>query len=73
LLEQANANGFTSLLTRDRLFKDSAAKAFKQHPHFSIILIAIPQAKFDVYNELFAKYWHLAPITPRPGQFIVWP
>ncbi len=49
LLEQAVDEGFTTLLTRDKLFENSAKTAFVKHPEFAIVFITLPQAKYEPY------------------------
>ena len=43
LVAAAVAAGFTCLLTHDRLFGESAARASRQFPEFAVVLVRLPQ------------------------------
>jgi predicted nuclease of predicted toxin-antitoxin system len=73
LLEAAAAAGFRSILTRDRLFGESASRALRRFPEFSIVLITLPQLRAQRFLEAFQAAWSLAPIVPAPGELSVWP
>ncbi len=73
LIEVAAPAGFSSLLTRDRLFGEAAARAFKRFPDFSVILITLPQARARLFLDEFRAAWSRGPIVPRPGQILQWP
>jgi hypothetical protein len=45
LVEAAANAGFNCILTRDRLFGESAARALKRFPGFSVVLVTIPQLR----------------------------
>lgn len=68
----ANA-GFTTLVTRDRLFAESAARAWRTWPDLAVVLVTLPQAKSDRYLESFRAAWMIAHIRPVPGRIVVWP
>jgi len=53
LVEAAVQAGFTAVLTRDRLFSESAARALRRFPQFSVVLIAIPQLRGPQFLEEF--------------------
>jgi hypothetical protein len=73
LLENAAAAGFHCLLTRDRLFGESASKALKQFPAFSVVLITLPQLRAQKFLDDFRSAWNKAPIVPIPGTVVRWP
>lgn len=73
LLEAALQANFTTLLTRDRLFGESAAGALSKYPDFSIVGIALPQARASQYLAAFRSAWEAEAITPVPGQMITCP
>ena len=73
LVEAAVSKGFTCLLTRDQLFGESAARALKNFPQFSVILITIPQMKGTAFVESFNREWRTTPIKPVPGKITQWP
>jgi len=64
---------FTVLLTRDRLFGESAAQALKLYPEFSVVRIALPQLRANPFLISFPTAWSEAPILPSPGRMIEWP
>ena len=68
----ANA-GFTVLLTRDRLFGESAARVLKTFPEFAIVVINLPQGKWQQYRKQFAAAWTERPIHPVAGRLTLWP
>ena len=45
LVAAAVASGFDCLLTRDRLFGESAARALRLHPTLSVVLVNLPQQR----------------------------
>ncbi len=73
LVAAAVANGFTCLVTRDRLFGESASRALKSHPSFAVVLVNLPQQRSDLYHQRFINVWSRSPIEPRPGHLIEWP
>jgi hypothetical protein len=73
LVSKAVDAGFTVLLTRDRLFAESAARALKTHVQFSVVWISLPQIRSEAFLRLFKSAWDLKPIVPIPGQSIEWP
>ena len=73
LLEAAAGAGFCSILTRDRLFGESAARALRRFPEFSVVLITLPQLRVQRFLEAFQAAWRAAPIVPAPGELSVWP
>jgi predicted nuclease of predicted toxin-antitoxin system len=45
LLEAASKAGFSAILTRDRLFGQSAAKSLKLFPTIALVVVTLPQAR----------------------------
>ena len=68
LLEAAAAAGFKCLLTRDRLFGQSASRHLKRYPSFSIVLVLLPQVRAPQFLASFRAAWEQSPIAPTPGQ-----
>ena len=73
LVSAAVAAGFTCLLTRDRLFAESASRALKQFPQFAIVLVQLEQQRRSQYLARFRAAISLEPIVPMPGSTIDWP
>lgn len=73
LVEVAQQAGFRCILTRDRLFSESAARALKSFPQFCVVLVMIPQLRGPEFIEQFRAAWHRGPIQPIPGQLLRWP
>jgi hypothetical protein len=73
LVEAAIAAGFTCLLTRDRLFGQSAARALKRFPGFCVVVVTIPQLRGPEFIAEFELQWGAAPIKPEAGNLIYWP
>jgi hypothetical protein len=73
LVEAAANAGFNCILTRDRLFGESAARALKRFPAFSVVLVTIPQLRGAAFLEQFRRSWVRGPIQPLAGQLLAWP
>lgn len=73
LVAMAVQENFTVLLTRDRLFGETAAAALKAFPNFCVVRVALPQLRADSLLQAFRAAWQEAPITPAPGRMIDWP
>ncbi len=73
LVGAAVEQGFTCLLTQDRLFGKSAAKALKEGPNFSVVVVRLPQKPWRDYLKQFRAAWHQGPIVPNPGRLLYWP
>lgn len=65
--------GFTCLLTRDRLFGESASRALKQFPNFAVVVVNIAQRRWPEYREQFVAQWAERPTEPLAGRLIEWP
>lgn len=64
---------FQCLLTRDRLFGESAARALKSFPDFAVVVVEMPQLIWPEYSKQFRQNWLLNPIVPVPGKLTSWP
>lgn len=73
LVEKAHRAGFRCVLTRDRLFSESAARALKRFPEFCVVLVTIPQLRGPEFLQQFQNEWARSPIQPVPGQLLRWP
>ncbi len=73
LLSAAVQAKFTALLTRDRLFGESAAQALKVHTEFCIVRVTLPQLRAAQFLQAFRAAWQTTQIIPAPGQVIEWP
>lgn len=73
LLGAAAAAGFSWLLTRDRLFGESASRVLKECADFAIVLVSLPQLRERAFLKAFQDAWHEARITPIPGRITSWP
>lgn len=73
LVATAFTEGFRCLLTRDQLFGESASRALKAFPEFAVVVITLPQQRWQQYLERFLETWAAAHIQPVPGQLIHWP
>jgi hypothetical protein len=73
LVTAAVKAGFQCMLTRDRLFGESASRALKSFPQFAVVVVDIPQQRWQQYRERFVEMWAERPIEPVAGQLIHWP
>ena len=73
LVSTAIKEGFTCVLTQDRLFAEAAARALKTHPEFAVVVVHLPQRPWQQYQETFKTAWTNSAITPAPGKVIHWP
>jgi hypothetical protein len=73
LVEAANQAGFRVVLTRDRLFSESAARTLKLFPEFCVVLVTIPQLRGAEFLDRFNSAWKRSPIRPVAGQLLHWP
>ncbi|MBI3758412.1 MAG: DUF5615 family PIN-like protein [Deltaproteobacteria bacterium] len=67
LVSTAVKAGFTVLLTRDRSFGESAARALKVHRQFSVVRITLPQLRADQFIVAFRFAWETTRLVPHPG------
>lgn len=73
LVEVAQKAGFRCILTRDRLFGESAAQALKRFPAVCIVLVTIPQLRGPEFLNQFRRAWAHSPIQPVGGRLLRWP
>jgi len=65
--------GFKTLLTRDRLFGESASRTLRTYPEFCVVLITLPQLRSTALLRVFKTAWDKQRIVPVPGRAIEWP
>ena len=73
LVEVAAEAGFQRVLTRDRLFSESAAHTLKRFPAFCVVLVTIPQLRGFEFLEHFRRSWDQRPIQLVAGKLLCWP
>jgi hypothetical protein len=73
LVKAAVDAGFRCMLTRDRLFGESASRALKLFPQFAVVVVNIPQRPWPDYRDQFVAQWTQRPIEPAGGRLIHWP
>jgi predicted nuclease of predicted toxin-antitoxin system len=73
LSKAAVTAGFRVILTRDKLFGESAAKALQLYPQLCVVILKIPQSKAESYLASFKTHWQRDPMRIIPGQIIEWP
>lgn len=56
LVSAAVAGGFTCLLTRDQLFGESAGRALKTFSTFAVVVVDLPQQRWQAYREQFVVH-----------------
>jgi len=67
------AADFTCLLTRDQLFGESAARALKTLPSFAVVVVGLPQQRWQAHQEQFVAAWRARSIEPVAGTLVHWP
>ena len=72
LVEAATLAGFVAILTRDRLFSESAARGLRLFPGFSVVLVIIPNSDGQSFSILFASNGREI-IRPVGGHLLLWP
>jgi len=65
--------GFQCILTRDRLFSESAARTLKRFSAFGVVLVTIPQLRGAEFLEHFRTAWEQRPIQLVAGTLLRWP
>lgn len=73
LVRAAAGAKFTVLLTRDRLFGESAAGALRTNSEFCIVRVTLRQLRAGAFLQAFRAAWNDARIIPVPGRMIEWP
>lgn len=73
LIAAAVTAGISCILTRDRLFAQSASKALKGHTAPAVVILVLPQLRAQAFLDAFSRAWSEQEIDPRPGEAIYWP
>jgi predicted nuclease of predicted toxin-antitoxin system len=73
LAAAAHQAGFRVILTRDRLFGNSAGRALTSYPDLAVVILKISQSREANYLQEFEKQWAVNAIRPVHGQVIEWP
>lgn len=73
LVEAASKVGFSTILTRDKRFRQSAAETLKRFPALALVVLVSPQASAPEFLRDFEKSWATKPIQPIAGQIVTWP
>jgi hypothetical protein len=73
LVKVAVDAGFSCMLTRDRLFGESASRALKSFPEFAVFVVNIAQRRWPEYRDQFVARWTERSIEPVAGRLIHWP
>jgi predicted nuclease of predicted toxin-antitoxin system len=73
LVGTAVSAGFTCLLTRDRRFGESAARALRAFRGFAVVVITLPQVDSQQHQMQFLTAWRAKPIEPVAGTLVHWP
>ena len=61
LVMKAEEAGFDCILTHDKLFAESARRTLPLAPHFSIVVVRLPQSPWRDYIRQFRTAWDLRP------------
>jgi predicted nuclease of predicted toxin-antitoxin system len=72
LVATAVADGISCILTRDRLFAESAARPLKLNPGVSVVLLTLTQSRTSVFLKAFESVWLSSPIRTKDG-VVRWP
>ena len=67
LVSAAAATGFTCLLTRYHLFGESAARALETFLSFAVVVVDLPQQRWQAHQEQFVTAWGERSIEPAAG------
>src|SRR5262245_17268590 len=73
LVSAGHAAGFNTIFTRDLKFAESAAKSLEALPTMALVVIKLPQRRWELYAESFRSAWDLHPVVPQPGHVVFWP
>ncbi|MCB0411457.1 MAG: DUF5615 family PIN-like protein [Bdellovibrionales bacterium] len=73
LVSKAVEAGFTCILTKDKLFSQSASNALSNYPEMAIVLIKLAQCRGFQYIQNFQDEWKSTPIVPQRGKSTEWP
>ena len=73
LVAAAHSAGFETIFTRDVKFAESATKALQALPTMALVVIKLPQRRWELYAHSFRSAWNKGSIAPHPGQVVFWP
>jgi len=73
LVGAASQAGFTCILTRDKLFAESARQSLQVVNRVSLVVVQLPQKPWREYVAQFRRAWVDEPIKPAPGEIVFWP
>jgi uncharacterized protein DUF5615 len=73
LVVAAHAAGFETIFTRDIKFAQSATKSLQALPTMALVVLLLPQRRWELYADSFRNAWNRAAIVPQPGQVVFWP
>ena len=73
LVEAASDSGFSTILTRDKRFRQSASETLRRFPAMALVILTLPQAPSEEFLQNFKKSWAINLIEPIVGQIILWP
>ncbi len=73
LAEAAFRAGFRVILTRDRLFGESARRTLMELSELAVVIVTLPQARAVAYLAEFKTQWKRQPIAPVAGTIVDWP
>ena len=73
LAKVASDAGFKVILTRDKLFGESASKALRAYPHLAVVIVTIRQSREAVFLDEFRAAWAKNSISPTSGGLTYWP
>ena len=73
LVAAAHAAGFHTIFTRDSKFAESAAKSLQALPTMAVVVIKLPQRRWELFAHTFRSAWSQTPVISQPGQVVFWP
>ena len=73
LVAAAHAAGFDTIFTRDLRFAESASRSLQAIPTMSLVVIKLPQRRWELYADAFHSAWTQAPVIAHPGRVVFWP
>jgi hypothetical protein len=73
LVEAASNVRFSTILTRDKRFRQSASETLKRFPAIALVVMVLPQAPASDFLRDFEKSWTTKPTQPIAGQIVTWP
>ena len=68
LVAAAIAAGIACVVTRDRGFAESAARALGSYPDFAVVVLQLDQRPWPQYRQAFLEAWSVLPIRPLAGR-----